>query len=124
MDIFNKERVAGLELEVNRLKNESYKVYSENVALRNKVSDLELKVKCLQMWCDDDEAIDELIAAVKEKDKATNDNGILGPRYDARAWQHQAAQAHQLAAQAQQSTLAGRGTGGLGASGGILGMGY
>lgn len=34
------------------------------------VKDLELKVKCLQMWCDDDEVIDELMTAVKEKEES------------------------------------------------------
>ena len=64
MDIFNKEKIARLEDEL-----EIYKSRCEALERNAKsVKDLELKVKCLQMWCDDDEAIDELMTAVKSKD--------------------------------------------------------
>ena len=65
MDIFNNKKISRLEDEL-----EIYKARCEALERDAKsVKDLELKVKCLQMWCDDDEAIDELMAAVKEKDK-------------------------------------------------------
>ena len=65
MDIFNKEKIASLESEL-----EIYKARCNRLELDAKsVKDLELKVKCLQMWCDDDEAIDEILTAVKSNEQ-------------------------------------------------------
>ena len=70
MDIFNKEKIASLEDEL-----EIYKARCEALERDAKsVKDLELKVKCLQMWCDDDEAIDELMTAVKQKNAEADRN--------------------------------------------------
>jgi hypothetical protein len=64
MDIFNKEKIADLESELV-----IYKVRCTQLEREAKsVEDLELKVKCLQMWCDDDEAISELMEAVIKVD--------------------------------------------------------
>jgi len=123
MDIFNKEKVARLEVVIAMLKQDIELYKSRCTQLEGEVKntkDLELKVKCLQMWCDDDEAIDELMAAVKEKDKRKPEPKPEG--YDAlfsdRCRQQQPPQQASQLGQAQMGQL------GMGALGGLFGRGY
>lgn len=63
MDIFNKERIKQLEEEVAAYKS----INKQLECYKKRCEDAELKVKCLQMYVDDDEAIDELLAVMTVK---------------------------------------------------------
>jgi len=101
MDLFNSKKVADLEAEVKIYKDRNKQL--EEYESRCKAA--ELRVKCMKMYIDDDEAIDEILSAMKSKQDIE-----INQRYRVRS-----------AAQAQhaQSMALGRAGGHLGGFGGI-----
>ncbi len=70
MDIFNKQKIAELEGDVNSLKysNEAYKLRNEQLEkCEAELKSAKFKIEVMQMLIDDDEAILELLAAKKVK---------------------------------------------------------
>lgn len=70
MDIFNNSKIAELEatLRIYEERNKQLEQY------KKKSKDLELKVKCMKMYIDDDDALIEIFEAAKKHDRQISED--------------------------------------------------